>query len=61
MTRSPRKEDVSEVIWEPKFIRHEQAYLSNFAKSDNPSYMASNEWTIDGSCFHTRKISFLGL
>ena len=43
MTRSPRKEDVSEVIWEPKFIRHEQAYLSNFAKSDNPSYMASNE------------------
>ena len=45
MTRSPRIGDVSEVIWEPQFIRHEQAYLSNYARSENSSYMACTELT----------------
>ena len=38
MTRSPRIEDVSEVIWEPKFIRCEQAHLSNCQYQKIPLY-----------------------
>ena len=61
MTRSPRIEDVSEVIWEPKLIRYELAYLSNCAKSQNSSYMVSLA-ELEGATFlHTRKIPLLRL